>query len=73
MVKQLAKSAGISKRVYTHLIRHCYATHMVEKRVDINIIQKILGHSSVKTTNVYLHTSHNLISNTYSPMSDMRI
>lgn len=73
VIKQLAKSAGLSKRVYTHLIRHCYATHCVEKKVDINIIQKILGHSSVKTTNMYLHTSHNLISNTYSPVSDIRI
>lgn len=71
VIKQLARSAGLSKRVYTHLIRHCYATHCVEKKIDINIIQKILGHSSVKTTNMYLHISHNLISGTYSPVSDI--
>lgn len=73
VIKGLAEKAGIKKRVYTHLIRHCYATHMVEKKVDINLIQKFLGHSSVKTTNLYLHISNNLISDVYSPISDIKI
>jgi len=73
VVKQLAVKAGIKKRVYTHLIRHCYATHMVEKKVDINLIQKFLGHASVKTTNIYTHISNNLIADAYSPLSQIRL
>jgi site-specific recombinase XerD len=74
VVKQLAAKAGIkSKRVYTHLLRHTSATHMVEKGVDINLIQKLLGHSSVKTTNIYTHISHNLISKISSPLNEINL
>lgn len=68
VVKQLAAKAGINKRVYTHLMRHTSATHMVESGVDINLIQKLLGHNSVKTTNIYLHISHNHISKIQTPL-----
>lgn len=73
VVKQLANKAGLNKRVYTHLIRHCAFTHMVEHGTDINLIQRLAGHSSVKTTNIYLHTSHNLISKIQSPLSNIRL
>jgi integrase/recombinase XerD len=73
VVKQLASKAGISKRVYTHLIRHCSFTHMVEEGVDINLIQKLAGHSNVKTTNIYLHISHNLISKITSPLGNIKL
>ena len=74
VIKQLAKKAGIeNKRVYTHLMRHCSATHMLENGVDLNLIQRILGHSSVKTTSVYCHISHNLISKIQSPLQSIKI
>lgn len=73
VIKQLAVDAGISKRVYVHLIRHCTFTHMVENGVDINILQKIAGHSSVKTTMIYCHISHNIISNTPSPIAQINL
>lgn len=73
VVKQLAKKAGINKRVYTHLMRHCSFTHMVEAGTDIALIQKIAGHSNIKTTNIYLHTSHNLISKIKSPLSGIKL
>jgi integrase/recombinase XerD len=73
VVKQLAEKAGLNKKVWTHLIRHCYGTHQVESGVDINLIQKILGHSNVKTTNIYLHTSHNLISKIQSPLCQIQL
>jgi len=70
VVKQLAAKARIdNKRVYTHLMRHCSATHMLESGVDLNLIQRLLGHSSVKTTSIYCHVSHNLIANIKSPLS----
>jgi len=69
VVKQLAIKAGISKRVYTHLIRHCSFTHMVEYGTDINLIQRLAGHSNIKTTSIYCHTSHTTISKIQSPLS----
>ncbi len=73
VVKQIAQKAGISKRVYTHLIRHCTFTHMVENGIDINLIQKIAGHNNVKTTNIYTHISHNLISKIKSPLEQINL
>ena len=73
VVKQLASKAGLNKRVYTHLLRHCAFTHMVEGGCDINLIQRIAGHSNVKTTNIYLHTSHNLISKIQSPLAQIKL
>lgn len=73
VVKQLAVKAGINKRVYTHLIRHCTMTHLVEQGLDINIIQRLCGHSNVKTTATYLHISHNLISSIQSPLNAIKL
>jgi integrase/recombinase XerD len=74
VVKQLATKAGISnKRVYTHLIRHCSFTHLAEQGTDINLIQKLAGHNNVKTTNLYLHLSHNHISKIVSPLSSIQL
>jgi site-specific recombinase XerD len=74
VVKNLADKAGIkNKRVYTHLIRHCSATHMVENGIDLNLIQRLLGHSSIKTTAIYAHISHNLISHINSPLNAIQL
>ena len=73
VVKQLASKAGINKRVYTHLMRHCSFTHMVENGTDINLIQKLAGHSNVKTTMIYTHISHNHISKIQSPLSNIEL
>lgn len=74
VVKQLAFKAGIrNKRIYTHLLRHCSFTHLVESGTDINLIQKLAGHSSVKTTMMYCQISHNLISNIQSPLQRINL
>lgn len=73
VMKQLALKAGINKRVYTHLMRHNCFTHMVENGTDINLIQRLAGHSSVKTTAIYTHISHNLISKIQSPLSQISL
>ena len=73
VVKQLAAKAGINKRVYTHLMRHCSFTHMVENGTDINLIKELAGHTTVKTTSIYLHISHNHISKIQSPLSNIQL
>jgi len=73
VVKQLALKGGVEKRAYTHLIRHCSASHMVENCIDIHLIQKLLGHSDVKTTMMYTHISHNIISKIKSPLNSIRM
>ncbi len=73
VMKQLAEKAKINKRVYTHLMRHNCFTHMVENGTDINLVQKLAGHSNVKTTLLYTHISHNLISKIQSPLSAINI
>jgi len=74
VVKQLTTKAGIdNKRVYTHLIRHCSFTHMVENGTDINLIQRLAGHSSPKTTAIYTHISHNIISKINSPLNNIKL
>lgn len=73
VIKNLAKKAGIKKHVYTHLIRHCSFTHMVEAGIDINLIQKIAGHQSAKTTAIYTHISDKIVSKINSPLNTIRI
>ena len=73
VVKQLAEKARINKRIYPHLLRHCTFTHMVEQGTDINLIQRIAGHSSVKTTMMYCHISDSLISKIQSPINNIAI
>ena len=73
VIKQLAKKAGIEKRAYTHLIRHCSASHMVENGIDINLIKELLGHANVKTTMMYTHISHSIISKIQSPLGAINL
>jgi integrase/recombinase XerD len=72
-LKHYAEKAGLNKRIYPHLIRHCSFTHLVEAGTDINLIQRLAGHQSVKTTNLYIQTSHTLISKIQSPLSQISL
>lgn len=55
-IQNARQRAGIIKRITAHTFRHSYATHLLQKGVDILTIQKLLGHSDIRTTMVYLHT-----------------
>ena len=71
VMKQLGVKAGINKRVWTHQMRHNSFTHLVEKGVDINLISKLAGHQNVKTTLIYTHSSHNIVSKIPSPLENI--
>lgn len=72
-LKTYAARAGIKKRIHAHLLRHCTFTHMVESGTDINLIQRLAGHSSVKSTAIYMHISHNVISKIQSPIANITL
>lgn len=54
-VKKVAGQAGIIKEVHTHMLRHTYATHLLEDGVNIITVQKMMGHANIESTLVYLH------------------
>jgi integrase/recombinase XerD len=65
---QAGLDAGLSKPVTVRMLRHCFATHLVETGTDIRIIQSLLGHSHISTTQIYTHVSAKTVRATESPL-----
>lgn len=63
-----ARAAGIEKRVTPHVLRHCFATHMLEAGIDLRVVQSLLGHNSAATTTRYHHMARAVVTATRSPL-----
>ncbi len=71
MVRKAAIQADIKKRVTPHVFRHSFATHLLERGVDIRTIQELLGHKDVKTTMIYTHVVNQGVMGVRSPLDEL--
>lgn len=69
VVESYGRAAGI--KLHPHMLRHSFATHLLEGGTDIRIIQKLLGHSDVKTTQIYTHVSTKELSRIRNPLDEL--
>jgi integrase/recombinase XerD len=65
ILKKYAAKINNGKNLYPHLFRHSYATHMLERGADLRIVQELLGHSSISTTEIYTNINKKHVKETY--------
>ena len=70
ILKKATLKAGLHKNVTPHMLRHSFATHLLEQGTDLRYIQELLGHNSSKTTEIYTHVSKKVIAKIKNPVDD---
>ncbi|MGE9290020.1 MAG: integron integrase, partial [Puniceicoccales bacterium] len=68
-----AAKAGISKRSNSHILRHSYATHLLEGGTNVRTVQELLGHTCIETTMIYLHVMEDRKNETLSPLDGLQV
>ncbi|HSF77448.1 MAG TPA: tyrosine-type recombinase/integrase, partial [Steroidobacteraceae bacterium] len=71
LFRAVVAAAGISKPVTLHTLRHSFATHLLERGVDIRVIQALLGHAKLTTTAGYTRVATGMIADVASPLDDL--
>ena len=72
-VKRAVEQAGLDKKVGCHTLRHSFATHMLENGVNIRVLQELLGHADVKTTEIYTHVMARDVRQLQSPLDRLQV
>ena len=72
-VHEAARRAGIKKRVSPHILRHSWATHLLERGTDLKAIQVLLGHVDLESTTIYLHLSQRHLQSVNNPIDALPI
>ncbi|MCL3782691.1 integrase [Prolixibacteraceae bacterium JC049] len=70
ILKRSTQLAGIKKRVHLHMLRHSFATHLLDQGTNLRLIQDLLGHESIKTTEIYTHVSNSDFTKIRNPLDD---
>lgn len=73
VIQAAKRKAGVIRPGSIHLLRHSFATHLIEKGTDVTMIQKLLGHNNLQTTLRYLHTSNKDLLKIISPLDDLKL
>jgi site-specific recombinase XerD len=68
IVREARKRSGIPKEITAHILRHSYATHLLEMGLDIMSIKDLLGHADIQTTLIYLHVAQSGRQKPFSPL-----
>jgi len=65
IIKKYAKRLGMEGDVYPHIFRHSFATHLLKRGADLRVVQELLGHSSINTTEIYTNIDKQYIKEIY--------